>query len=120
MTHEVDKHVGKQIRARRHVLGLTQTELAEAIGVKFQQVQKYETGANRVSASKLFLMAETLQVEIAYFWEGIDSRFAVSGTIDSKRAMDRDEIDMLSAFRRCPKGAKKDLISIAAATGGAA
>lgn len=65
---EVDKHVGQTLRARRKQLKLSQTRLADHIGVTFQQVQKYERGTNRVSASKLFRAAVLLEVEIGYFF----------------------------------------------------
>ena len=68
---EVDIHVGARIRMRRRSLGLTQQTLAEALGLTFQQVQKYERGANRVSASKLYEIARALQVPAPYFFEGL-------------------------------------------------
>src|SRR5437763_13844160 len=67
----VDRHVGLRIRLRRKELGISQENLAEAIGLTFQQVQKYERAANRVSASKLWEMARTLKTSIAYFFEGL-------------------------------------------------
>lgn len=62
----VDKHVGLKIRARRKVLGVSQSALADALGLTFQQVQKYERGANRVSASMLVRIAEKLQCTVGY------------------------------------------------------
>ncbi len=67
----VDTHVGSRIRLRRRVLGLSQQQLAEAIGLTFQQVQKYELGKNRVSASKLYDIAGMLAAPVAYFFEGL-------------------------------------------------
>ena len=67
----VDTHVGSRIRVRRKVAGLTQEDLAHALGLTFQQVQKYERGANRVSASKLFGIAGVLQVPVSYFFDGL-------------------------------------------------
>ena len=69
-TTAVDVHVGLKIRARRNLLGLSQTELADAAGITFQQVQKYERGANRVGASRLMQFSEALGVPPAYFFEG--------------------------------------------------
>ncbi|MDV6329872.1 helix-turn-helix transcriptional regulator [Asticcacaulis sp. 201] len=66
----VDAHVGGRVRNRRKFLGLSQTALAEAIGLTFQQVQKYEKGNNRISASKLYDVAKTLRVPVAYFFDG--------------------------------------------------
>ena len=82
--HLVDRHVGRRVEARRRELGLTQTELSRAIGVTFQQVQKYEKGANRVSASKLWEIAEFLKVDIAHFYQGLTAArpgFAESDTV---------------------------------------
>ena len=67
----IDIHVGLRIRLRRKELGVSQERLAEAIGLTFQQVQKYERAANRVSASKLYEMARALDTSTAYFFEGL-------------------------------------------------
>ena len=65
MAHMVDVHVGKKIRQRRWLTGMTQQRLAELVGIKFQQIQKYETGANRVSASRLWDIADALDVQVS-------------------------------------------------------
>jgi transcriptional regulator with XRE-family HTH domain len=70
----IDLHVGAQARARRILLGLSQERLADGLGITFQQVQKYERGSNRISASRLYNMAELLDVPITYFFEGVDGR----------------------------------------------
>ena len=67
----IDLHVGARIRTRRKILGVSQEKLAESLGLTFQQVQKYERGANRVSASKLYEIASALQTQIVYFFEGL-------------------------------------------------
>jgi transcriptional regulator with XRE-family HTH domain len=67
----IDRHVGLRIRMRRRELGVSQERLAESIGLTFQQVQKYERAANRVSASKLWEMAQALSTNVAYFYEGL-------------------------------------------------
>lgn len=67
----VDRHVGLRIRLRRKELGISQERLADSIGLTFQQVQKYERAANRVSASKLWEMSRALSTNIAYFYEGL-------------------------------------------------
>ncbi len=76
----VDKHVGKQLRNRRSLLGLSQEKLADAIGVTFQQVQKYERGTNRVSASRLFSFSKILDVSIDYFYDGLDGANILAST----------------------------------------
>ena len=70
----VDLHVGAQVRARRVLLGLSQEKLAEGLGITFQQVQKYERGSNRISASRLYNMAQLLDVPITFFFEGVDDQ----------------------------------------------
>lgn len=67
----IDVHVGLQVRLRRKALKISQESLADALGLTFQQVQKYERGANRISASKLYEIARVLQVPIAWFFEGL-------------------------------------------------
>ena len=68
----VDVHVGGRVRVRRRLINMTQETLADLIAVTFQQVQKYERGSNRISASKLFAIAEALEVPISYFFDGLD------------------------------------------------
>jgi transcriptional regulator with XRE-family HTH domain len=80
MANEVDKHVGARVRRRRRALGLTQTKVAKALGITFQQVQKYENGTNRISASRLEEISRVLKVSAAYFFEGLPK---VDGIDDS-------------------------------------
>lgn len=72
MTNAIDAHVGERIRYRRKLLQMTQQMLGEEIGIRFQQIQKYETGANRVSAARLYEIAEALDVPVQYFYEGLE------------------------------------------------
>jgi transcriptional regulator with XRE-family HTH domain len=69
----VDEHVGERIRTRRTELGLTQDDLASELDISYQQVQKYETGANRVSAGRLYQIARKLDVDVAFFFAGAES-----------------------------------------------
>ncbi len=71
--HAVDVHVGNRVRIRRMKLGLSQATLAKALGMTFQQVQKYEKGANRISASVLYSISGALDVEPEFFFEGLPS-----------------------------------------------
>lgn len=71
LAKQVDDHVGERIRERRTMMGLTQENLANALAISYQQVQKYETGANRVSAGRLFEIAKHLDVEVSHFFEGL-------------------------------------------------
>ncbi len=67
----VDLHIGKRLRRRRRLLGLTQQQVAGSVGIRFQQVQKYECGANRISAARLFDLSSSLSVPVQYFFEGL-------------------------------------------------
>jgi transcriptional regulator with XRE-family HTH domain len=67
----VDAHVGVRMRVRRQIIGMSQERLGELLGITFQQVQKYEKGSNRVSASRLYLMAKVLGVPVQYFFDGL-------------------------------------------------
>ena len=71
-TQDIDRHVGARVRERRIMLGLTQQQLADLIGVTYQQAHKYERGINRVSAGRLYEIAQVLSVPIGYFFDGID------------------------------------------------
>jgi transcriptional regulator with XRE-family HTH domain len=71
--HPIDIHVGMRLRQRRTLVGMSQEKLGAALGLTFQQVQKYERGANRISASKLHEVATALSVPISYFFEGLGS-----------------------------------------------
>ncbi len=71
MTNEIDRHLGKRLRQRRRTLGLTQQQIAEAVGVRFQQIQKYECGSNRISAARLWLLAKALEAPVGAFFEGL-------------------------------------------------
>jgi transcriptional regulator with XRE-family HTH domain len=71
---DVDRHVGVRVRDRRILLGMTQQQLAELIGVTFQQAHKYEKGTNRVTAGRLYTIARALGVDISYFYEGLANK----------------------------------------------
>jgi len=101
----IDKHVGRRLRWRRRELKLSQEALAERLGVTFQQVQKYERGANRVSAGRLFELAQALDTTIPYFFEGADAvnaaiaqGMAAEGA-DFAGLIDADAVDLVIAFQ---------------------
>ncbi len=102
--HYVDQHVGRQIRELRRRLHVSQEKLAETLGLTFQQVQKYEKGSNRVSASKLFEVAATLGVDVDYFFRGLPRSDPAHGvaegaaesfTYDAPLTLEGREIDGL-------------------------
>jgi transcriptional regulator with XRE-family HTH domain len=74
----VDVHVGARVRQRRTLLGMTQTDLADALGLSFQQIQKYEKGTNRVGASRLYDLSRVLDVSIEYFFDDMPPKVAAS------------------------------------------
>jgi transcriptional regulator with XRE-family HTH domain len=67
----IDRHVGSRVRMRRMMLGMSQEKLGDALGLTFQQVQKYEKGANRIGASRLQQISQILQVPVSFFFEGV-------------------------------------------------
>src|ERR1700712_1952404 len=73
MGNDIDLHLGKRLRRRRRLLGLTQQQLATVVGVRFQQIQKYECGANRISAARLWSLATALEVPVGYFYDGLST-----------------------------------------------
>lgn len=95
--HPVDVHVGRRVRDRRKALGITQERLGEQLGLTFQQVQKYERGVNRVSASKLFEIARVLQVPVNWFFEGDGAPPAEPDIRDSREAR-----ELVEAYAKLP------------------
>src|SRR5437762_11235406 len=77
-TQDIDRYVGARIRERRIMLGLTQQQLADLIGVTYQQAHKYERGINRVSAGRLYEISQVLSVPVGYFFEGLQGQGARS------------------------------------------
>jgi transcriptional regulator with XRE-family HTH domain len=82
--NSIDMHVGNRVRQRRTLLGLSQERLASALDLTFQQVQKYERGANRIGAGRLFELARALNVPVTYFFEDIDDGSPASGAVAEK------------------------------------
>jgi transcriptional regulator with XRE-family HTH domain len=106
--HPVDRHVGLRIRMRRKELGVSQERLAEALGLTFQQIQKYERAANRVSASKLFEIARALNTNVAYFYEGlsaVEELDAPTAAPDGRALLLMPEgAELAALFPRIPRG----------------
>ena len=95
--NQIDKHIGTRVRARRVMLGMSQEKLANALGLTFQQVQKYEKGVNRIGASRLLHIAGILDVSIEFFFEGLPGLRAGGFSDDSVVAdfLTRPESDRL-------------------------
>jgi len=107
---DVDAHVGKRLRLRRTMMGLSQEAVAKAVGITFQQVQKYEKGANAMNSNRLYEFAQFMHVPVAYFFEGLEHGAAdaqmgfaeESEKFDHniKRVSDRESLEMMKAFKR--------------------
>ncbi|MBT4921559.1 MAG: helix-turn-helix transcriptional regulator [Rickettsiales bacterium] len=94
MFHPIDVYVGKRVRFKRKVMGLTQSDLAQKVDITFQQIQKYEKGENRVSASMLYQIAQSLNTSVSFFFEGYsEDSIAESGIKD-----DKVSIDLINSF----------------------
>jgi transcriptional regulator with XRE-family HTH domain len=116
MKHPVDVHVGKRIRHRRWMLGMTQQQLAEQVGVKFQQIQKYETGMNRVSASRLWDIADTLDVTINFFFEGLSedgNGIKAGDSIPGDILTDKEALELLRSYYAIPENQRRRLFDLA-------
>ena len=110
--HPVDAHVGARIRQRRTLIGVSQSKLAEGADITFQQVQKYENGSNRCSASMLWRFAKTLEVEPGYFFE--DYRGNTAGRVTPNPLAERDVLEMAKAYTAIPnKRARRALRQLA-------
>ena len=115
MTHPVDVHVGKRIRHRRWLIGMTQQQLAERVGIKFQQIQKYETGANRVSASRLWDISDALEVPVSFFFEGLDGAQKNAGTdkVPTDLMGDKEALDLIRSYYAIPENQRRRLFELA-------
>lgn len=118
MKHSVDAHVGQRIRHRRWLVGMTQQQLAEKVGIKFQQIQKYETGANRVSASRLWDIANTLDVPVAFFYEGLGGDVAPVAEAGQSAMVgdllcDKEALDLVRSYYAIPPEQRRRLFDLA-------
>ena len=127
--HRIDVHVGERLRIRRKLLGLTQTHLAQAVGVTFQQVQKYERGTTRVSASRLYEFSQILNVRTGYFFDDMPDEVALDGVLGSvaptserERMNDHHTVELVESYYRIANPSLRDklrmLIQMLAAEGG--
>ena len=124
MTHPVDVHVGKRIRHRRWMVGMTQQQLAERVGIKFQQIQKYETGMNRVSASRLWDIAKAMDVDVRFFFEGIEDGVTDSAPEERKTESpkmqgdllaDKEALELVRSYYSIPENQRRRLFDLARA-----
>ncbi len=118
MKHPVDAHVGQRIRHRRWMLGMTQQQLGDAVGIKFQQIQKYETGMNRVSASRLWDIARVLDVQISFFFGGLESEYAEPAVVESSDMptdllADKEAMELIRSYYAIPEAQRRRLFDLA-------
>jgi transcriptional regulator with XRE-family HTH domain len=117
MKHPVDVYVGKRVRHRRWMVGMTQQQLAEKVGIKFQQIQKYETGMNRVSASRLWDISEALGVPVAFFFDGIDATesddVAATGSVPADILADKEALELVRSYYSIPENQRRRLFELA-------
>jgi transcriptional regulator with XRE-family HTH domain len=129
LPHPIDQHVGNRVRLQRMLLGFSQDKLAQALGLTFQQVQKYERGTNRISASKLFEIAKILGVQISFFFQDIEGEAAtaVQGMAESaaepfayEQLQRRETTELVRAYYRIsnPEVRKRTLELIKAVSTG--
>ena len=113
MKHPVDVHVGKRVRHRRWMVGMTQQQLADKVGIKFQQIQKYETGMNRISASRLWDISDALGVPISFFFEGLDRENQIVEEIDGDILADKEALMLVRSYYAIPEAQRRRLFDLA-------
>lgn len=120
MKHPVDIHVGKRIRHRRWQVGITQQQLAEKVGIKFQQIQKYETGMNRVSASRLWDISDVLDVKICFFFNGMKddgdnttNDEVIKPGMPTDIMADKEALELVRSYYAMPENQRRRLFDLA-------
>ncbi len=109
----VDVHVGTRIKQRRILAGMSQESLAYKIGLTFQQLQKYESGANRVSSSRLYQIARLLGVEVPYFFEGIGTATSAAEVDDMDLLARRETLEFVRGYNRISdEGLRRQVIEL--------
>jgi len=103
MVHPIDASVGAQVRSLRRQRGLTQTQLGDVLGLTFQQIQKYERGTNRISASRLAMLAEALKVPVSVFFEGCENGETVGDGEEEVR-------QLVACFEEMPESLQQDFL----------
>ena len=116
----IDLLLGRRLRNRRRLLGLTQNQLALMVGVRFQQIQKYESGANRISAARLWRFCQALEVPAAYFFDGLSpTPLAPAEMVDEGDLLSRPEsLDLIRVFDQLEERPRRRLLDLAKALNG--
>ncbi len=120
MVHPVDLHVGARIRQRRWMVGMTQQQLGDSVGIKFQQIQKYETGTNRISASRIWDIAAAIEVPVSFFFQGLDGQAPDTGEARGDILTDKEALELVRAYYAIPETQRRRLFDLARALSDAA
>ncbi len=121
MKNPVDLHIGQRVRHRRWLLGMTQQQLAQSVGIRFQQIQKYESGANRVSASRLWDLAQALDIPVSFFFEGLTNgkiEMNGEGNVEAGVLQNKETMDLIRAYYGLDEGPRRRLLDLAKALSG--
>ena len=102
------------------MVGMTQQQLGDKVGIKFQQIQKYETGANRISASRMWDIAAAMEVPVSFFFEGLDGQAPDTGEARGDILTDKEAIELLRAYYGIPENQRRRLFDLARVLGQAA
>jgi transcriptional regulator with XRE-family HTH domain len=113
MSHAVDIYVGRRIRQRRRSMGMTLELLGNCIGAQKQQIGRFETGKNRVSASCLWEIAGALKVPVSYFFEGLEDAMTAIDRTQTDTILDQDAFELVRAFNRIPEDKRRLLLELA-------
>ena len=128
-SHPIDRYVGHRVRLRRALVGMSQEQLGRAIGLTFQQVQKYENGTNRISASRLFEISRVLNVQVSYFYDempdeisqaplsgrrgrtrGSPEQFSIQYCELDNKLAERETIDLIKSYYRISESSKRKIL----------
>ncbi len=113
MKHSIDVHVGQRVRQHRRMVGMTLQELGDKVGIKFQQIQKYETGANRIGASRMWDIAVAMEVPVSFFFEGLDGQAPDTGMVRGDPFTDKEALALVRTYYGIPENQRRHLFDLA-------
>ncbi|HEY0052950.1 MAG TPA: helix-turn-helix transcriptional regulator [Caulobacteraceae bacterium] len=117
MATDIDLHLGRRLRRRRRLLGLTQQQLAIQVGIRFQQIQKYECGANRISAARLWQLSEALESPVSYFYDGLTEVLERKGQQPAEGRSEvysrKETLDLIQAYYQLSERPRRRLLDLA-------
>ncbi len=113
MKHSIDVHVGQRVRQRRWTVGMTLQQLGEKTGISYQQIKKYETGANRIGASRMWDIAVAMEVPVSFFFEGLDGQAPDTGMVRGDPLTDKEALALVRTYHAIPKNQRRHLFDLA-------